>query len=108
MTVSDTNRTPEPNDRSAVLVLFRAFEDPAAAIALAVRFARRARRQDAPMPKPILSLLDAHAEKGDPTCRDVLAWLVRSGLAAIGTRDGQVEHCPKPDEAGPASTKRMK
>jgi hypothetical protein len=60
------------------------------------------------MPAPVLALLDAHAEKGDPTCRDVLAWLVRSGLAAIGTRDGQVEHCPKLDEAGPASTKRVK
>jgi hypothetical protein len=108
MTVSDGNRTFEPNDRSAVLLLFRAFEDPAAAIALAVRFARRARRQDAPMPKPILALLDAHAERGDPTCRDVRAWLARSGLAAIGTRDGHIEHCPKPAEAGAASTKRMK
>ena len=94
MTVSDTNRTPDRNDRSAVLLLFCALDDPAAAIALAVRFARRARRQGLSMPAPVLALLDAHAEKGDPTCHDVRAWLARSGLAAIGTRDGHVEHCP--------------
>jgi hypothetical protein len=108
MTVSDTNRTPEPNDRSVVLLLFRAFEDPAAAIALAVRFARRARRQGLSIPAPVLALLDVHADRGDPTCRTVRAWLIRIGLAAIGTRDGHVEHCPKPAEAGAASTKRMK
>jgi hypothetical protein len=94
MTVSDTSLTLDPNDCGSVLLLFRAFEDPAAAIALAVRFARRARRHGPPMPAPVLALLDAQAEKGDPTCRDVRVWLARSGLAAIGTRDGQVEHCP--------------
>jgi hypothetical protein len=93
-----------PAKRPGSSFLFPSFDDPAAAIGLAVRFAQRARRHAVPMPASVLALLNAHVGRGDPSCRVVWTWLVRIGLA---TRSDHVEPSPQPAD-DPAAGKGTK
>lgn len=95
---------------------FPAFADPAKAVALALRFARFAQRHSVPMPRPILALLDFHADRGDAACISVRSWVAESGLvrrSASGDDRGgpdvgtESTRTPSPDKAAADGSGRV-
>lgn len=58
-------------------------DDPAAAIALAMAFARICRQRGTEIPAPAVDLLRSHVDEGNAACTMVFAHLHARGLIAV-------------------------